>query len=276
MHYLLSVLIIGALVTLSANGSASLDVPIAGQFRVVRPGARKTCDLWTTIEQIARQSGVRVGLENPPGCPPGSTGRDAGEDALALDGLTPRAAFDLVMQLRPEFSWREVDGVVVWRPVEAWVNQSHALHRPVAAFAVAGVHPHHALHALLASAQPTLFWPHTDLHLSSLGRRLFDPNASGLIDRPISVNFPGGRLLDGLNAVTMPFGGIWQVANPGPLESGPIRPGTHFLRIAVQTLDFDEGNTGIMAHLGPTAPPDEDRYVRRLTGAWSRRRSPSW
>ena len=85
-----------------------------------------------------------------------------------------------------------------------------------------------------------MFQPHTDLQLSSLGRRRFDSAATGVIDRPITVVFHGGTIFAALNALTAPFEGIWQVGYTGD-----------FMHIEVRTLEYEEGLTHIPARNTP-------------------------
>jgi len=221
--------------SLSARRPSPLDTPVEGPFRLIGPRVRQDCtSWWPTAEQFAQKVHVRVGFETTPQCWLGGGGAHPFAPTLTFDGLSPREALDRLMEMRPEFAWREVDGVVVIRPVPAWMATGHVLQTRVGPFVVEGVHPHHALHTMLDSAQPSLLWPHTDLSLSSLGRRLFDPAATGLIDEPVTVRFTGGTVLQALNAVTEPFGGIWQIGYSGS-----------FMHIVLSAPDSREGVTHI-------------------------------
>ncbi len=237
-HVLLCGAVMMALCTAHPRAQASLDVPVRAGIRVAALDSAKPCDLWRTVEEVARFAGVRIGFEHTPDCHPGGRERRAYGPAIALDGLTPRQVFDQIVQMRPEFAWREVEGVVVIRPVRAWQDPAHLLHRQVAPFAVARTHPHLVLHRLLQAAQPSLFQPHEDLQLSGLGRRLDDPAATGRIDLPSSVDFAGGTVLQALNAAARPYGGNWELGYAG-------HP-----RLTVFAPDFDEGVTGL-----PLLPP---------------------
>ena len=124
----------------------------------------------------------------------------------------PRQAIDRVLSKRPDYRWAEVDGVAVIRPVTAWAPSGSVLNAPVAPFVVADEHPHHALHTVFQATQPPLFQEHTDLLLSSNGRRHEDRYATTLIDAPVSVRFAGGNAVQALNAITREFGGLWQAA----------------------------------------------------------------
>ena len=78
--------------------------------------------------------------------PSGRSGLDPGDRPIDLQGFSPRAAFDYLVKLRPEFIWREIDDVAVFRPVEAWDAPTDSLSRPVTPFRTENAHPHYALH----------------------------------------------------------------------------------------------------------------------------------
>ena len=200
--------------TLSAQTAPpipGLDEPMRGTVRVIDPAARPPCDLWDSVEQLARHAQVRVGFEQAQDCRPGGRPREPYDrQAVTLDGLTPRAAFDRLLSHRSDYRWAVVDGVAVFRPTTAWASGS-PLDHAVAPFAVSE-HPHHALHTVLESARPSLFQEHVDVALSSYARRYYEPYAVAPIDAPVSITFAGGRLLHALNAVTRPFAGIWEAA----------------------------------------------------------------
>jgi hypothetical protein len=232
-----AVLLVCAGITLSAQTAPhlpGLDEPMRGTVRVIDPAARPPCELWESVEQLARQAQVRIGFEQDPGCRPGGRPREPYDrQAVTLDGLTPRAAFDRLLSHRSDYRWAIIDGVAVFRPTTAWAAGS-PLDHAVAPFSAAD-HPHHVLHTLLQSARPSLFQEHVDALLSSYAKRLDDPQAVAPIDAPVSVSFAGGRLLHALNAVTRPFAGIWQAAyTPGG--------GRQHLWLHLMTLDYDGGS----------------------------------
>jgi hypothetical protein len=215
MRHLIAGFLVGAAIVNPSTDQPSppsrLNLPVEGAFTVAAPMARGVCGVWRTIEQIARRTRIRVGVQNSVRCPPGGAGLDPADSAIDLQGFSPRAAFDYLVKLRPEFSWREIDDVAVFRPVEAWDAPTDSLSRPVTPFRSENAHPHYALHAMLENTQPVMFQAHTDLELSSLGRRRFDPSATA-------------------------FDGIWQVGYTGT-----------FMHIEVRTLDIQEGSTLITA-----------------------------
>jgi hypothetical protein len=85
--------------------------------------------------------------------------------------MTARQALDQLVALNSTYRWQEIDGVVVIRPKAAWDDPTNMLNRPTASFDVANPHLHEALHLLLQAATPSLFYPHTDVQLSSHGAR---------------------------------------------------------------------------------------------------------
>ena len=233
-------LVVCAGVTLSAQAVqplSVLDTPMTRMVRVEDLSGRNPCHLWTALEQLARQAQVRIGFEQTLDCSPAPWVLRPYGESLSLDGLTPRQAVDRVLSQRPDYRWAEVDGVIVIRPASAWTPAGSVLNTPVAPFAVADEHPHHALHTLFLSSQPSLFQEHTDLRLSTNGRRLEDPGYEGLIDVPVSVRFAGGNVVQALNAITRGFGGIWQAAYTARGNS------RRSIWVALYTLDADGGVT---------------------------------
>jgi hypothetical protein len=236
------ILVVCAGVTLSAQTvrpPTALDTPMPGAVRVEDLTGRNPCHLWTALEQLARQAQVRIGFEQTLDCSPAPWVLRPYGASLDLAGLTPRQAIDRVLSQRPDYRWTEVDGVAVVRPVTAWAPTGSVLNAPVAPFTVADEHPHLALHTLFQSSQPSLFQEHTDLLLSSNGRRHEDRYASSVIDDPVSVSFAGSTVVQALNAISRGFGGGWQAAYT------PRGDNRRSLWVALYTLDSDAGVTGL-------------------------------
>ncbi|MEZ5291141.1 MAG: hypothetical protein R2745_08670 [Vicinamibacterales bacterium] len=224
------VLAAGSVGVLPAGQASSIDVPV-GELRVHGLDAAD-CDIWRTVEHVARFSGVRVGFEHARNCAPDGRSRSAAGQVLTMDGWTPRQAFDYVVQQRPAFSWRLVEDVVVIRPDTAWSEPGNVLDRPVAPFDLRHEPPHLALHALLAAARPSLYLDHADARTSYASPApLRAPAVS--IDTPIDVRFRGGTLLQALNAVAKPSGATWELGYWG-------KP-----HVALYAPDYDGGMTGL-------------------------------
>ena len=75
--------------------------------------------LRAVISQIARQLGVPVGFENTRDCGV-SPKIDQRLRSESLPATTAREAFEYVATLMPNYSWTELDSVVVFRPDSAW------------------------------------------------------------------------------------------------------------------------------------------------------------
>jgi hypothetical protein len=105
------------------------------------------------------------------------------------------------MTFMPEFSWKEVDGTIVVRPKTAWEDARNVLNLPTAAFEATVQPLDDVLHMLLNAVTPKVFLPHTDV-----------ANPERPINRPVTVAFRGGTMLDALNAVIRLRPGLdWQL-----------------------------------------------------------------
>ncbi len=206
-----AVAVVAALIPRLAGAQSALDTPLPVGVEVHALDIDRPCDLFRTIEAIARSTGIRVGVEQPRGCPPALRAKSP-TDGPAMHGSTARALLD-------EFAWRDADGVVYVLPVTTWNDERHLLHQRVPAFSVTNLHPHKALHALLEAAG--LLRPHEDARLSAVP----DDRPGGSVDRPVTFTFDGGTLLDALSALASRVGGHWELsfvgANPRVTILGP-------------------------------------------------------
>jgi hypothetical protein len=192
--------VVGLFVQLDeARGLSRLDRPNAGEFRVTESNTLDDCSMLELFDQIARQAKIAIGFESVPGCwfGPRSVVPNGGR---ALDARTPREAFNQVAALTGAFAWREIDGVVVIRPVAAW-QEAGFLSLRVDAFRLVNVSLEDALCHALDVTTPRLRCPRTR---RSLPERQFEV--------PMSVDFAGGTLLAALNAIVRAKGGAeWLV-----------------------------------------------------------------
>jgi hypothetical protein len=80
--------------------------------------------------ELAGAAGVPMGFEAL-----GSSERRpvprAGPAEVQLTGLTLRDALDTLVRLDPRYEWRDMDGLIVVRPVTAWSNAADPLYRLV-------------------------------------------------------------------------------------------------------------------------------------------------
>jgi hypothetical protein len=108
---------------------------------------------------------------------------------VKVSGLTLRAALDRVVAADPRYSWEYMNGVVVMRPVVAWSDPDHPLHRLVPSVHLERVSGGQAVDALKEATghpgEPVSAFPRT---------------------RPLTVRFDGGRLIDLLNVIVRAHG----------------------------------------------------------------------
>jgi hypothetical protein len=220
----LSVVALGSFV--DAQTVSRLDDPLTGELRIDRPSVVPPCTVAMAVSFVARHAKIPAGFENTADCnfSPRALGPEVGD--VVFTGMTARQAFDHLMELMPGYLWREIDGVVVVRPVSAWVDTQHVLNRPTAPFAVTSASADDHLHALLKAVSPSVFYPHTDLHESA-----------GALDAVRAMTFDGGKMLDALNGLVRARDAEWEI---GYNASG--RP-----RVVVHTLAFGRG--AVMAPL---------------------------
>lgn len=219
MHRFVHALVVAsALIPRVADAQSALDTPVKVGVTVHALDLDRPCDLSRTIEGIARATGIRVGVEQPWGCPPALRAKSP-TDGPAMHGRTARALLDEFVQRRTDYAWRGANGVVYVLPASSWTNEQHLLRQRVPALSVTNLHPHKALHALLEAAG--LLRPHEDARLSSVP----DDRPGASVDQPITFQFDGGTLLDALSALAARVGGHWELsyvgANPQVTILGP-------------------------------------------------------
>src|SRR5262249_34962851 len=123
-----------------------------------------------------------------PGTPPAQPRAEIG-------GLTLRQALDELVAADRRYAWRVVDGVVVIRPVEAWVDPAHPLAQPAPSVSLPHAHLGQVIDAISIA----------------FGREPSFPMAAfGYEGRP-ALRFPGGSRLALLNAAVRGRGGTYWV-----------------------------------------------------------------
>lgn len=122
--------------------------------------------------------------------PPGEP-RPSG-DGVTVTGLSLRDALTALMALDSRYEWREVDGVVVVRPLFAWTDPEHPLSRQTGAVRLDAVPLEDAI-----DFQQTLLEP---------GMKFSPARDRGLPVPRISVNLAGGTHLSLLVAMAKSHG----------------------------------------------------------------------
>ena len=150
------------------------------------------------VAMIARSARVPIGFEEVAQEPQeydGNLAKVSNEDKKSLIGLTVAMALNALVAVDPRYAWREQDGVLIIRPVEAWRDATNVLNQSVgpiderqrrAIDIVKGLYDQKGLH---------LIW--------SAGGVIGNPTQSKSDLRlPISVTLPTSSMLDVLNAIT--------------------------------------------------------------------------
>jgi hypothetical protein len=219
---------------LGAQIRPALEVSLSIGIRVMALGERPQCAIGTAVDQIARQTNVLVGIEHTRDCETFGWTAVRPDDEV-LTGLSVRQALDHVIARVPSYRWAVVDDVVVVRPAAAWDDATSPLNLPTARFSATQAHLHDVLHTLIAAVTPQLSKAHTDV----------TGNPPWPIDRPVSVTFSGGTLLDALNTVIRAHGHAeWRL---GYVGGSPV--------LSLSTLDLEGGVVSIPIAL-PGSPRD--------------------
>lgn len=208
--------------------------------------ASDPCDVITIVGELARRAALPIGVEQPAGCAPvrwvQRPQRLPAEGSHAHTVHTAREGLDLVSEMTP-FDWREVGGVVVVRPSEAWQDPHSLLTLPTARFAGTDMTVRSVLSLLLRRVTPSYYYPSDTVA------------APGplLVTRPLSFEFAGGSLLEALNAVVQSHGAAWWHLSYRGAE-GPVGPHGGegpVAFIAIQTLACCPGEL-VFAPVGRT------------------------
>lgn len=204
MRRMLFGVFVGAFVlAVTTQARSRLDESILGDFRIANPRLLEPCEFGVAMHQLAREAKVLLGYEQPRTCWLVGPWPDAGDSPEVLTGMTARQALDHLVAMVPAYRWQEIDGVIVVRPKEARDDPRNPLNLPTAPFEVPNGHSHGVLETMLRAVTPSLLTPHMDV-----------PSRS--INRPVSVSFLGGTLLDALNALVRAHGDSeWQFGYEG-------------------------------------------------------------
>jgi len=194
LFVLIGVVAVHASIT-NAQSQFDLDKQVSGDIRITSPSALPPCDAGAAVIQLSIRLNVLVGLESTPDCWLPPTIRPVTADAETLTGVTARMAFDHVIAQMPQYSWREMNGVIVVRPKEAWKMPLNVLNRPSGGFEANGERLDDVFRSVVQVPR---------------SRDVENPTRD--IDRPVTVKFAGGTMLEALNALLRSRqDGQWQV-----------------------------------------------------------------
>lgn len=211
---------------------------IEEQLQVAQPIS--PCDLPGIVWRVARSVGIPAGIEALPGpCRREPPRQGADVDAI-LTGLTVGDVLNQLISADPRYWWFEQDGVIVVRPVQAWADREHFLHRTVASFSVLDEHIGGALDTVSTALGP---------YRTSRGspHALRTPEAN----RPISVQLGATSILNALTAVVRAHGAaLWRLTY--------CRPTARHEHATIWLEAHDGGGLG--RHAAVLRRPDGRRY----------------
>jgi len=209
MRRVLALAIFAAFATAAAaqppTSESLLDRPLV-QFRM--PKQLPECGLETALASLAKETGLPIGMERTPECerrkasafPPAFLHPPFDlANTEVLVGVPVREVLGRIAALATDYAWAIMEGVAVFRPASAWSDANNAL--------AAGVP---AMRFSDANAGLVMF---TILNVP-LGRPASETAAlyRGL---RLSIDFPGGTLLDALNSLVRTQPGAWYVSSVG-------------------------------------------------------------
>jgi hypothetical protein len=162
-----------------------LNAPVPG-LRV--PVSPTPCDAHAIAQQIAIATRARLGFEDLPACTtetyPGKVWLAnriwtvGTQETVGVADMSAREALNWLTKAIPAFAWRDMDGIAIVRPTEAWSSSKD----------------------LLNSRVPSL---HTTVNLSESINRLFFGSrlTSTGGGRTFALSFDGGSVVDALNTI---------------------------------------------------------------------------
>ena len=184
--------ILGALSMLAVACSAGAQTPLRKVKvpRLLIPEQLSACAALQVIGRLETTLDRPISLEvSPQETSCWSQRSDHPSPFASAELMSVGDLLDRLLASDRRYRWQDMDGVVVVRPIAAWADSDHFLHRRVAAFTVVDGHLANALAAISASLQPWAF-----------GNPDFLLMATPTLP-PIQTRFRGGTMLDALNAI---------------------------------------------------------------------------
>jgi hypothetical protein len=147
------------------------------------------------VQDLAAATKVPMGIEVL------SPGRHPPSREIPATGRTLREVLDAMVAVDPRYEWRELEGVIVIRPVASWTDPNHALFRIVGPVRMIDVSPQEAVQRLARE----LGYPHP---LSFPG------------GKSLTLDLPQGSVLDLANAIVRAHGELTWTLEPEPPLDG--------------------------------------------------------
>jgi hypothetical protein len=179
------------------------------------------------VFKMGETAGVLTGAERLPGrCAPSDY---SGDEVVQLQGLTVEAALNKIVAIDPRYEWRERNGVLVIRPVAAWVAADNPLNLEIAGFATRDRNMRDALDAfgaIVFGLPPSARPDHQE--------------QTEFLRRTFSVTTKTGPAIDALDDIIRAHGALtWMASYSRKPASGETLSVTMFGFDGVGTLKLD-------------------------------------
>ena len=217
-------------------------------YRVSLPA----CEVPAAVMQIARAAQIPTGIERlPDDCPaswrPTDSARQQGK--VNLTGKRVGEALNELIAADPRYAWIESDGVIVVRPVAAWTNARHFLHRTIRSFTVVEQHAGVALQLWRKAV-----WEDTTAPVAFGSLRSEEAN------RPITVTIaPQSSAIGALEQIARAHGRLlWEVIYSEPFAE------CRFAAVSFRTTEHPRGLAWNAGHHIPM----QRRLGPAIYGCW--------
>jgi hypothetical protein len=198
-------------------GTATTRIPALDHI-IGEPGRPLKIGTITQLSQLARAAGVPMGLQL---ATRNRSVKLRPFEPVDVSGMVLRDALDLIRTGDPQFEWREMNGVIVFRPVESWSDPQDPLARATADVTLKDAPIGVALQQVL----------------STVGHAA--PSSLFQDKKRVSIELPPATLFDLLNAVVRAHGELswgWGDVGHTPLQEGSVKL-LHEVRFAFSTGD---------------------------------------
>jgi hypothetical protein len=172
-----------------------------------KPGEERLRQLLT---HMARSARVPIGFEEVAGVPLVSDG-DLTKIPLSertdLIGLSVGDALNALVSADPRYRWREQDGVILIRPVEAWTDPAHFLNRRLNGFRLRDSTASDVARFIYAQLSVEVIYGEGGQKGDPLRQ---DPDVG--LEKRLAFDVPPGTMIEALNSVVRDHGGLgWMV-----------------------------------------------------------------
>jgi hypothetical protein len=184
--------------------TSKLDAELPGSLSIDAAQNMNPCAAGMIFDQVSRAAGVPLVFENLRGCYPGP--RSALRPSVQ-SGQTKsaRQLLNELTTLVPQFAWREMNGIVVVRPRDAWESSADPLNQAIGSLDFRESSLENVVEAIVNSTTSLRVLPQS---------RLIPPPAWST--RPLTMRFQGGTVLEALITLASTQGDLtWQLGYSG-------------------------------------------------------------